>query len=182
MFTKILIVPRRKIGMYLKIQEDLTKVCVISISTPFGDMLNLSKFVNDRMFEGIKGIDDQVLHLEFDDIDVNPHGVYMPMHFRHAVEILRFFRFWHQEFDVDTERTLIIHCDAGISRSGAIGTFLSETYDIPMEALRRLDPNKHCLRELKTAERFLNTNKSPKEQREEDIAEVNSLFKGETNA
>ena len=41
------------------------------------------------------------------------------------------------------KETLIIHCAAGISRSGAIGTFAAEYFNVDLEKFNELNPHIH---------------------------------------
>jgi len=96
---------------------------LISIRDP-GQIVDTSKWQN-------------VLPLEFYDIE--PESVqydalkYALNGFRifdsdHAQTLLAFVSKIHNEIDY-----LFIHCEAGISRSPAVGLFLSEKYNLPLE-------------------------------------------------
>ncbi|MCG8570874.1 MAG: hypothetical protein MJB14_12110 [Spirochaetes bacterium] len=64
-------------------------------------------------FEKLQGAEfyDQILEIKFDDVNIERDGSF---HFRHREQIDDFFSN-HINFD-----HLIIHCDAGISRSSAV--------------------------------------------------------------
>lgn len=172
MISKIIVAPREMIKELIAEEPHKDRVCIISISTPFGDQLSFRDMLDDGVFtdEKIKEFNfhNQVLHLEFDDIDFNPHGYYMPMHFREAAEAWIFARIWHQNYRESEQMTMYVHCDAGISRSAAIGKSISKHWDIPIEYIRRPDPNRHIMKTMAIGLRYLEEGLSPKQQAEKD--------------
>jgi len=180
MITAIRVVPREFILPEIHDNPNKENICVISITSPFGDVENFSEMLRDYVFTDWDtktfDFDNQVIHLEFDDIDHNPHGYYMPMHFRQAVYCWQFAKMWHDNYKQDEEHTLYIHCDAGISRSGAVGRAISEKWGIPLTSIRRLQPNRTCLREMEIAYRYLEEGLSPKQQREVDQRKLEEIF------
>lgn len=75
-----------------------------------------------------------ILKLEFDDIaeaDVsrkNEDGTSLiPFDRGHALRIVRFLE------GIDRRKILVVHCDAGISRSGAVGQVLNEYFNRVVE-------------------------------------------------
>ena len=93
-----------------------------------------------------------ILRLKFDDIDpkwysdigavADPSKCFSA---GHAKEILDFFE------DVNTMPSvnrLVIHCEHGVSRSGAIGEFLSRRFGIPLTSKHDLVPNLYVLKML----------------------------------
>ena len=83
-----------------------------------------------------------VLYLYFDDVE-KQIGMCCPMNESDAAKVKDFVECWKDRVD-----TIIVHCLAGISRSGAIGYFLEHLLnDKPMEevfANPRHVPNKKC--------------------------------------
>lgn len=180
MIKKIIVVPRDRAIELIGQIPNKERICVISISTPFGNALNFNEFLDDHLFtdEEIREYDfeNQVLHLEFDDIDHNPQGYYMPMHFREAVAAWQFASHWHKNYLQDEEITMIVHCDAGISRSGAIGKAIAEKWDIPLTSIRRLTPNRHVTEMMEVGFRYLTEGLSPKQQQAADMAKMVDIF------
>lgn len=172
MLSKIIVVPRERIKPLIAEEPDKSKVCVISISTPYGDQLSFRDMLDDGVFtdEKIKEFDfhNQVFHLEFDDIDFNPHGFYKPMHFRDAASTWIFAKMWHETYRQDEPMTMYIHCDAGISRSAAIGISIASYWNIPIEHIRRPDPNRHIMTTMQMGLRYMEKGLSPKQQKEQD--------------
>lgn len=180
MIKQIIVIPRDRILEMIAQVPNKEHVCVISISTPFNQQLNFNAFLRDFLFTSEEtrdfDFDNQVLHLEFDDIDFNPHGYYMPMHFRAAVSAWQFVHLWHEQYLQDEEIILFVHCDAGISRSAAIGKAIAEHWNIPLRSIRRPDPNRHVLKTMQEGLRYVNEGLSPKQQREADQAALEAVF------
>ena len=91
---------------------------IISISCPF-DPANLN----------IKWAPSQILRLEFNDIDEDELMTHLGLKLFSPVDAKQIIDFAeHQKNKIET---LFVHCDAGISRSGAVAKFLSEKYNLP---------------------------------------------------
>ena len=107
-----------------------------------------------------------VLHLVFDDI-LGEHSINIdgkvknltPFRFFQATSII-----WFLIRNINCEK-FIIHCSAGISRSGAVGKFifdfLSEQFNVRFPEMNNIHPNGHVLDLLnKTAKCIGNSNPS----------------------
>jgi len=180
MIKQIIVLPRDRVLEMIAQHPNRELVCVISISSPFNQHLNFNSLLNDYMFTDEEtrefGFQNQVHHMEFDDIDHNPHDYYMPMHFRAAVSTWIFAKHWHEEYMQEKEKTLFIHCDAGISRSAAIARSISEEYNIPIRSIRTPHPNRYVMATMKQGLRYLNEGLSPRQQREADQAAMEEVF------
>jgi predicted protein tyrosine phosphatase len=86
-----------------------------------------------------------VLSLMFWDADPETeNNVKHPFKQSHALEIKN----WLDKFtEKDEEIKLLVHCDAGISRSGAVATFAANYLDIPFHD-EYIKPNSYILRTL----------------------------------
>ena len=63
-------------------------------------------------------------------------GAYNPFNESQACEIIDFVK-----ANANCEdKTMLIHCAAGISRSGAVATFIMEKYQLDQELFKRLNP------------------------------------------
>ena len=70
-----------------------------------------------------------VLRLEFDDVDV-AQDPYILFDTNHAVQIVVFTR----ECNASDVETILVHCNAGISRSAAVAKWIAERYGLPFPA------------------------------------------------
>lgn len=95
-----------------------------------------------------------VLRLWFHDLETAPGEAFGKVYGPHrlfnnqmATEIFRFV--------LDTARrgigVICVHCDAGVSRSGAVAKWLADTFDASVTADRVLSPNLRVLRMLRSA-------------------------------
>jgi len=94
----------------------------------------------------------RVLNVEFDDVDKDKDGekVISP---ETAVKIFNFLDGLNQNVETTGEDLdLIVHCGAGISRSGAVGLFASELFGIKYEDFKainmRVNHNRRVYTEL----------------------------------
>lgn len=85
-----------------------------------------------------------VLSLMFGDANPETEKVTYPFNRDHSVKIISFLDFLDMD---DRELMLLAHCDAGISRSGAVATFISNYLDIPFQD-EYIKPNGYILRTL----------------------------------
>lgn len=88
-----------------------------------------------------------VLNLIFDDIAVDEYNKIL-FSDEHAKQIIKFVE------NISKENfQIIIHCAAGISRSGAVGSFLQYYFDTDYEKFKstniKISPNYHVLSVLK---------------------------------
>lgn len=113
---------------------------------------NIRSLINDRTRESLisQGC-NKILPLQFDDlrddqIEMCRKQGYEPMLFtkNQAKQVVEFINEVHKE---SKDSDLIIHCDAGISRSGAVARFTSEHLGIPFRDPNIL-PNRFVLRLL----------------------------------
>jgi len=157
MIKKIIVTPREAILPLIERETDKEHIFVISVSSPFGDMLDFSKYLKDYQFETYNAnqsrlfdFDGQVIHLEFDDVITNTHGFYQEMSVRQAYHVLETYDEWSSRFEEDC--TLYIHCDAGISRSAGIAEALKRKFPhLIVENLRPARPNNLVIRRIFTA-------------------------------
>jgi len=85
-----------------------------------------------------------LLTLLFGDADPDRERVQYPFLKCQAEHIQRFLKEMHEK---QKEMMLVVHCDAGISRSGAVATFASNLFDIPFKD-EYIKPNTYVLRML----------------------------------
>lgn len=82
----------------------------------------------------------RVLNVEFDDVDVAENG-FKPISEETATKIFEFIDKLNRESDIKGhDLVLIVHCGAGISRSGAVGLFASELFGISYETFKQNNP------------------------------------------
>ena len=86
----------------------------------------------------------EVLSLMFQDADPEKEDTDFPFTLDHAQQIKNFL---DKIRDMDKEMMLLLHCDAGISRSGAVATFSSSYLDIDYRD-EYIKPNPYILRTL----------------------------------
>lgn len=126
------------------------KFALISIQDPDAEHCDQYRF---------RRSENGVLVIRFFDIDrkiTDLDGtVYEPMTYEQAVEIVRF-------VETNKHRHFLIHCTAGIARSGAVATFVHEylteygkeystTYEDFKRCNRAIIPNIHVLSQLRSA-------------------------------
>lgn len=112
--------------------EELPKVCFISINDTQGQW-NQPWFDQDH---------SNVLRLWFDDVE-NDDDLWSPTNnisirafsSEQAQSIIDFL-----EKNKDKE-TFIVHCTAGISRSGAVGQFIADYFHCDKEEFKRINPH-----------------------------------------
>lgn len=87
---------------------------------------------------------DNVLTLFFDDVGEKDDNAFTQ---EQGKKVINFFK------RNKNKTGILIHCDAGISRSGAIGEFCADYFGIPYEEFKRKNPrvipNGHVLRTLR---------------------------------
>lgn len=86
-----------------------------------------------------------VLRLEFDDIDVEEEP-YIIFNELHAEQIIDFVT---EACDSHEVEGILIHCQAGISRSAAVAKWIAERYELPFPDKYMLF-NKHVYRVLRS--------------------------------
>jgi predicted protein tyrosine phosphatase len=86
-----------------------------------------------------------VLRLEFDDIDVGeePHILFNESH---AERVIDFVTAVQESHEVEG---ILVHCQAGVSRSAAVAKWIAERYGMPFPAKYMLY-NKHVYRVLRS--------------------------------
>jgi len=105
--------------------EEYKKTAIISINSPNeleGDM--------EPWFKEDKS---NVLRLFFDDVEesfLHKGKMIVPMSIEQGIQVIKFFE------DNKDKESLIVHCAAGVSRSGAVGTFAAEYFNIDMDSFR----------------------------------------------
>jgi predicted protein tyrosine phosphatase len=107
---------------------------VISITEP------VSAFGPAKLQEGWH----LVLRLEFHDIDVHEEP-YVMMSQEMAKQIVDFARDMAQEVE-----GILVHCNAGVSRSAAIALWIADEFDLPFNRAYQLH-NKHVYKLLREA-------------------------------
>ena len=79
-----------------------------------------------------------VLNLRFDDVESDSaHGKAMTI--EQGMEIISFLK----NMEINNNTMLLVHCYAGISRSGAVGTFCNEYFN--QDKTEFINRNKHIL-------------------------------------
>ena len=125
--------------------EEKTDLAVISINDSYGSW-SISWFDNDH---------PNVLRLWFDDISENI-DIYIAFSAEQAQWILDFL-----ETNKDKE-TFIVHCSAGIARSGAVAQFICDYFRCDNKEFRKanphISPNPYVLRVLNNLSRYKNYN------------------------
>lgn len=79
-----------------------------------------------------------VLNLEFDDIEEDI-GKYKTMSTEQGQQIISFL----ESIDKSSVVYLLVHCAAGISRSGAVGTFANDYFKLDNDVFKRDNPHIH---------------------------------------
>ena len=83
-------------------------------------------------------ISTNLLCLDFDDVELGDYaGAYKLFDKEQASQVINFL------MNLDSQDELIVHCAAGISRSGAVGTFAAELSGQSVEALHKRHPRVH---------------------------------------
>jgi predicted protein tyrosine phosphatase len=120
MKTKILILNRAEIFDYINTYDELYNIAFISINDTIGPY-------SESPLKNINNISKLILH--FDDVieDNQPSPTNRTNNTRsfrlaQAQQILSF-------IEDNKNKNFIVHCVAGISRSGAVGTFISNYLD-----------------------------------------------------
>ena len=103
---------------------------------------------------------ENICYLQFDDIDLI-HYPHLPNELdkKRAYEYQLFniamshcildFVFDQHRFDTNNEKVLFAHCDAGVSRSAAVGAAIAKiTFDDDMLFFKRLTPNQFVYKTL----------------------------------
>lgn len=133
--------------MYRRLDADpdlAEKFKIISINDPDGPYLfgNTNKADYGHLFAP----HGNVLSLCFHDVDKVYPG-YTLFSEEDAVKVIEFLT--EKVYDGDN---LLVHCFAGISRSGAVGTFARELYGLDYDSFLRMNrqivPNRHVLSTL----------------------------------
>jgi protein tyrosine/serine phosphatase len=129
--------------------KDTAFISIVNANGYDGDMQN--RYDSDDL-HWFKKNHDNVLNLEFDDVesDVALDGTnqYTAFSEEQAREVVEF-------IDKNKNKTFLIHCLAGISRSGAVGRFLYDYYPwvdrewFDVNVKRRIQPNQRVYNELK---------------------------------
>jgi predicted protein tyrosine phosphatase len=85
-----------------------------------------------------------------DDVPEDQRQRYPSMSADDAVAVVNALKRWHES---DLRGNLIVHCHAGISRSGALGTFANELLGLNIEQFRKehpwVDPQPYMLSSLR---------------------------------
>lgn len=128
MIESIEFMSKQEIKDRIVIKGDDKNTIVISIGDP-APLNQESKIDNAYFLPDLRETFLDVLRLEFHDIQKPVHG-YVAFNDLHAHLIEEFIRHWHK---VDKKVDLIVHCEAGISRSVAVSVFLADLLNLPLE-------------------------------------------------
>jgi predicted protein tyrosine phosphatase len=122
----------------------------IASANAYGD--SMQDMYDDGSLHWFRKNHDNVLNLEFDDVEgdaasagKNGYKVFSEEQAREVVEFI----------DRNENKTFLIHCLAGVSRSGAVGLFLYDYYPwvdrewFDVHVKLRIQPNQRVYRELK---------------------------------
>lgn len=99
--------------------EAVENTALISICSTTNSFCGISQ---NHYFKSNKS---NVLNIRFDDIEQTEAGLLL-FNEKHAEELIRFIL-------KNLESSFIVHCTAGISRSGAVGDFIRRLKDIPYQ-------------------------------------------------
>jgi len=147
---KILVLSRREFVLTMHEMEHVLQAGVVFISI-FTEQEGGAPYVPDHLLP-------HTLRLDFHDIDEpficvehpDPaQGSYHGMSMDQAKEVVAFAE-KHKDASL-----VIVHCAAGVSRSGAVGSFLAEYYGVGWEDFKRMNPqispNQYVLKLLRMA-------------------------------
>lgn len=109
--------------------ENLTEPSVMISIGDVGQELNLA--IQPR----------QLLRLEFDDVEDDLGPAYRLFDHRDALKILRF-------VDLNKDEDIIVHCEAGISRSAAVAKFLKDHWGYKAGKVAQCSDNDSCYNTL----------------------------------
>jgi predicted protein tyrosine phosphatase len=121
-----------KLGINDKNVHELPDVAFISINDTMGQW-NQSWFDEDH---------DNVLRLWFDDVETDM-DLWSPTNTIHVEA----FNSYQAQDTLDfikrneKKKTFIVHCTAGISRSGAVGQFIADYFACDKEEFKRMNPH-----------------------------------------
>lgn len=114
---------------------------------------------NDELAFHFKQNHPNVIRLTFDDVDEDEEvidlsgitkGLWVRTISKEQATTL------HEFIHRNKEKNFLIHCHAGISRSGAIAQYVCEVKDIPLEIFQQMNPYTHPNRRVLTELRQLN--------------------------
>ncbi|MCK9154712.1 MAG: hypothetical protein M0P12_01210 [Paludibacteraceae bacterium] len=129
--------------VYVLSRKDFVEHCKRVGKEAFSYNDNVAVISIENMGEGWKhvlGNSPRVLNVEFDDVLFDDGG-FKAVTPETAKEIWNFlFRINKEADEKSKDLTLIVHCGAGISRSGGVGLFASELFEIPYSEFKRLNP------------------------------------------
>lgn len=122
--------------------ENIKNVAFISVlNSPSNNWFGEDQYYMNSIFEKEH---NNVLILTFDDVENSINGN-ISFDEKMANKLIEF-------IDQNKNRDFIIHCAAGISRSGAIGTFIKDYLELNSEEFKKynpyVQPNSHVLRVL----------------------------------
>ena len=140
---------------------DAQDMCVICINDTI-----VPGFESDHPY--FKTDFDNVLQLYFDDVTEDCEVPIMGRDTTHTVKAMtteqayNIINFVSKMIEIGKTKNVLIHCRAGISRSGAVGSFLTNLLNIPYTEFKRYNPqilpNPHVLSTLNRLYRSNNFN------------------------
>lgn len=134
--------------------QDLPKWALISINSSDEPFLIEGKNMKNLQKAGL----EMVMSIRFDDIKSMDYEKIKIVHPKiilfnedHARKIIEFIDLAQRKLE---PMTLLIHCTAGVSRSGAVATFISEYLNLPFHD-ENIMPNSYVLETIrKTAQAY----------------------------
>lgn len=84
----------------------------------------------------LKDKHDHYLSLCFSDVDYKINWMTIPFNKNMAKEVIKFL----DKIEVKEDNILYVHCAAGVSRSGAIGTFARKYFKLDYNEFKRMNP------------------------------------------
>lgn len=132
----------------------MSRVAMAYYKRNFPELLTLNKIIsiNDPEDGALFDIEHpNLLSLSFHDISCNTlflrEDIYTLFDTSHAKEVINFIRSFSQGDNI------LVHCFAGVSRSGAIGTFIREVFNTDYDEFKKTNPqivpNTHVLKVLR---------------------------------
>lgn len=136
---QVVVLPRKAVENSSKeeLEKRFGKFAIISIFSSKTNGGGIPLNVREKFGIGVPGMD-----ICFDDLDegnkfIDENDVVFEE--KHAWEIIWFFRIWNS-FQMDDVDTLICQCDAGISRSGAVGLWATRFLKLDEKEFREKHP------------------------------------------
>ncbi len=141
MLKSVCFISRRAVENHLKPTPD---IAIISIKDPDGKPVRLPRGVSSTRLE-FHDLYEEALNLPvgaFPDAITPPlavfHANFILPDTHHAWQIIRFIRL---QAEKPNPIDLIVHCEAGISRSAAVAMFVADRYAVPID---QANPDTSC--------------------------------------